>query len=300
MLSSPRRKAPRAPEVAAERDLVVEDAATGFCGAVVGWEKSYAGDLVRLEDRHGQTRVFLMMPSAFLIDGKAVTLVKPRLRPGYAAASSGMQIPGAGAHSSGAQDAEARPGAARSGPPPGRTASGSRAVAHRRARTARASRIFVEGVHDATLLERVWGDDLRVEGVVVESLDGLDNLPAALAEFGPAANRRAGVLVDHLVAGSKESALTRSVGEHVLVCGHPFVDVWEAVKPASVRIEAWPHVPIGTDWKTGICDRLGWGTPQDGWRRVLSGVKDFRDLDVSLLRSVEELIDFVTAAPDDA
>ncbi|AZG44358.1 hypothetical protein D7316_00942 [Gordonia insulae] len=266
MLANPRRAKPRAPEVAAERDLVVEDAATGFCGAVVGLEKSYSGDLVRLEDRRGATRVFLMLPAAFLIDGRAVTLVRPRTRGPQAATT---------------------------------TASGSRAAPRSRARTARASRIFVEGVHDATLVERVWGADLRAEGVVVESLDGLDNLAARLEEFGPAAHRRAGVLVDHLVAGSKEMRLTGEVGEHVLVCGHPYIDVWEAVKPASVRIAAWPRIPRGTDWKTGICRELRWGTPQDGWRRVLAGVHDFRDLEVDLLRSVEELIDFVTAAADD-
>ncbi|GAA2387113.1 DUF3097 domain-containing protein [Gordonia cholesterolivorans] len=264
MLSSPRKTKPKAPEVAAERDLVVEDAATGFCGAVVGLEKSHAGDMVRLEDRRGRTRVFHMYPAAFLIDGKPVTLVRPRGR----------------------------------GPvQPTRTASGSRAAPKQRARTARSSRIFVEGVHDATLLERVWGDDLRGEGVVVISLDGLDNLDDALADFEPAPHRRAGVLVDHLVAGTKEAKLTAEVGPHVLVCGHPYVDVWQAVKPASVGIDAWPVIPMGTDWKTGICSELGWGTPQDGWRRVLAGVSSFRDLEVPLLRSVEELIDFVTVDP---
>ncbi|MGC5259104.1 DUF3097 domain-containing protein [Gordonia sp. DT218] len=267
VLASPRKTTPRAPEVAAERDLVVEDGATGFCGAVVGLEKSYSGDLVRLEDRRGATRVFLMHPAAFLIDGKPVTLVRPRTRGPQARTT---------------------------------TASGSRVVPAARARTARASRIFVEGVHDATLVERVWGADLRAEGVVVESLDGLDNLAATLDAFGPAAHRRAGVLVDHLVAGSKEMRLTGSVGEHVLVCGHPYIDVWEAVKPASVGIKAWPQIPRGTDWKTGVCRELRWGTPQDGWRRVLAGARDFRDLEVDLLRSVEELIDFVTAAADDA
>ncbi|MDL9935856.1 DUF3097 domain-containing protein [Gordonia sp. ABSL1-1] len=281
VLAQPRRAKPRAPEVAADRDLVVEDVATGFCGAVVGLEKSYAGDMVRLEDRRGQTRVFLMHPAAFLIDGKPVTLVRPRTR---GPAGPGPQTPGTR-------------GVPISGPP--RTASGSRAVPKARARTARASRIFVEGVHDATLVERVWGDDLRVEGVVVESLDGLDNLDAALTEFGPAPHRRVGVLVDHLVAGSKESRLTESVSEDVLVCGHPYIDVWQAVKPASVGISAWPTIPRGTDWKTGICSELGWGTPQDGWRRVLAGVSSFRDLEVDLLRSVEELIDFVTAAEGD-
>lgn len=250
---------------------MVEVADDGYCGAVVGLEKSYAGDLVRLEDRRGNTRVFVMSPAAFLIDGKPVTLVRPRHQ-----RSTGHQ-----------------------GPAPVRTASGSRAAPQRRARTARASRIFVEGVHDATLVERVWGADLRSEGVVVESLDGLDNLDEALAEFAPAAHRRAGVLVDHLVAGSKESRLTKSVGPDVLVCGHPYIDVWQAVKPASVGIRAWPEVPRGEEWKEGICRRLGWGLPTDGWRRVLAGAKDFRDLEVPLLRSVEELIDFVTGAEGD-
>src|SRR5918995_618003 len=46
--------------------------------------------------------------------------------------------------------------------------------------------------------EKVWGDDLRVEGVVVEMLDGVDHLAERLAEFGPDAERRVGVLVDHL------------------------------------------------------------------------------------------------------
>ncbi|MCF8606853.1 DUF3097 domain-containing protein [Gordonia sp. HY442] len=269
VLASPRKSKPKAPEVAAERDLVVEDAATGFCGAVVGMERSYSGDMVRLEDRHGRVRVFTMYPAAFLIDGRPVTLVKPK-------------------------------GRGPNAPETIQTASGSRAILKQRARTARASRIFVEGVHDATLLERVWGDDLRAEGVVVVSLDGLDNLDEALAEFGPASNRRAGVLVDHLVAGTKEAKLTAEVGENVLVCGHPYIDVWEAVKPASVGITSWPMIPMGTDWKTGICDELGWGTPRDGWRRVLAGVSSFRDLEVPLLRSVEELIDFVTVGPDAA
>ncbi len=240
---------------------MVEDAATGYCGAVVGFEKSYDGLFVRLEDRHGATRIFAMRPSAFLIDGNPVTLERPK--------ASASQAPV-------------------------RTASGSRKAPVARARVARASRVFVEGLHDATLVERVWGDDLRAEGVVVESLDGLDNLAAALVDFDPGPQRRAGVLVDHLVAGSKEQRLTGSVGPHVLVCGHPYIDVWEAVKPGAVKIEAWPVIPRGTDWKIGVCTELGWGAPGDGWRRVLAGVRDFRDIEVPLLRAVEELIDFVT------
>lgn len=266
--SAARRQRNDPPVLAAEHGTVVEDAASGYCGAVVGFEKSYDGLFVRLEDRRGQTRIFAMRKGAFLVDGEPVTLKRPT--------------------------AQARQ------PVPTRTASGSRIAPTRRARTARASRLFVEGVHDATLVERVWGDDLRAEGVVVVSLDGLDNLDAALADFGPAPHRRAGVLVDHLVAGSKEQRLTQRVGDNVLVTGHPYIDVWQAVKPASVKITAWPTIPRGIDWKTGICDGLGWGTPQDGWRRVLAGVSSYKDIEVPLLRCVEELIDYVTAAPGDA
>lgn len=255
------RKVP-APEVSAERGLVVEDAGTGYCGAVVGFERTYDGDFVRLEDGARTTRLFALREAAFLIDGRRVTLVRPKPAPAAAAQT--------------------------------RSASGSTKVEGLRARTARASRIWVEGVHDAALVESVWGHDLRVEGVVVEHLEGLDNLGERLADFGPGPGRRVGVLVDHLVTGSKESKLTRSLGEHVLVTGHPFIDVWEAVKPAAVGIAAWPKIPRGEDWKTGICRELGWGTPREGWRRVYSSVSSFRDLEAPLIGAVEQLVDFVT------
>lgn len=253
------------PELAADRGLVVEDAGTGYCGAVVGIEKTYDGDFVRLEDAKGRTRLFGLRPAAFLVDGNPVTLV----RPAVAAAK------------------------------PGRSASGSTEVTGLRARTALPSRIWVEGVHDAALVERVWGHDLRVEGVVVEHLEGLDNLADRLQEFGPGPGRRVGVLVDHLVTGSKESRLTSSVGPHVLVTGHPYIDVWEAVKPASVGIAAWPTIPRGQDWKTGICEQLGWGTPREGWRRVYAAVSTFRDLEAPMIGAVERLVDFVTEVPQD-
>lgn len=251
------------PELAAERDLVVEDAASGWCGAVLGIEKTGDGDVVRLEDARGRSRLFALTPAAFLVDGTPVTLVRPVPR-------------GAGWD---------------------RTASGSTAVTGLRARTALPSRIWVEGVHDAVLVERVWGHDLRVEGVVVEHLEGLDNLADRLAEFRPERGRRVGVLVDHLVTGSKESRLTTSLGPHVMVTGHPYVDVWEAVKPASLGIAEWPRVPRGQDWKTGVCDALGWGEPREGWRRVSSAVSSFRDLETPMIGAVERLVDFVTEPP---
>jgi hypothetical protein len=257
----PRTARRAVPRVAADPDLVVEDAASGFCGAVVGFDRSYDGDFVKLEDARGAVRLFALREAAFLIDGEPVTLVRPKA-----------------------------PAPAR----PVRSASGSTRVEGLRAKVAASSRIWVEGVHDAALVERVWGHDLRVEGVVVEHLEGLDNLGVRLTDFGPGPGRRVGVLVDHLVTGSKETRLTTGLGEHVLVTGHPYVDVWQAVKPAVVGIPEWPRVPRGEDWKTGVCRRLGWGTPQEGWRRVYSAVNSFRDLEAPLLGAVERLIDFVT------
>lgn len=249
--------------VAAEAGLVVEEASTGFCGAVVACDK----ERVSLEDRHGKVRVFPLDPAGFLVDGVVVTLARP---------------------------VAAAPAAAR------RTASGSVAVQGLKAQVAKASRIWVEGTHDAELVERVWGHDLRVEGVVVEPLDGVDDLASLVRTFRPGPQRRLGVLVDHLVAGSKESRIVAGItSPHVLVTGHPYVDVWQAVKPAAVGIEAWPVVPRGTPWKEGVCTALGWGETWQGWKRVLAGVDSYADLEVPILRSVEMLIDFVTAPAGD-
>jgi len=160
---------------------------------------------------------------------------------------------------------------------------------------ARASRIYVEGIHDAALAERIWGDDLRIEGVVVEPLHGIDDLPDVVRRFGPGPGRRLGVLVDHLVPGSKESRLVASVVHpHVLVTGHPYVDVWQAVKPAVLGLARWPEVPRGTAWKEGVCAALGVPDVDSAWRRLLSAVRSYADLETPLLGAVERLIDFVT------
>jgi hypothetical protein len=161
---------------------------------------------------------------------------------------------------------------------------------------ARASRVFVEGRHDAELVEKVWGDDLRVEGVVVEMLDGVDDLPDRVRAFAPEPGRRVGVLVDHLVAGSKESRIAAQVtSPHVLVLGHPYIDVWQAVRPSVLGIPRWPDVPRGTPWKEGVCAALDWPVdPPAAWRRILGRVRTYADLEPSLLGRVEELIDFVT------
>jgi len=254
------------PRQEATRDLVVEEVATGFCGAVIRVEKG----IVTLEDRHGKLRLF-PLGGGFLIDGQPVVLVNPTM----AATKT-----------------------------PARTASGSMAVANAPARVARASRIFVEGRHDAELVEKVWGADLRIEGVVVEYIEGVDNLAELLAEFQPTPTRKVGVLVDHLVPGSKESRIAEAVargphGRNVLVVGHPYIDIWQAVKPARVGLTAWPTVPRTIEWKHGICQALGW--PHDdqadiarAWKRILGQVRTYADLEPELLGRVEQLIDFVT------
>ena len=109
---------------------------------------------------------------------------------------------------------------------PERSNSGSRRVEGVTAKVAAPSRIWVEGVHDAAIVEKVWGHDLRVEGVVVEYLEGLDNLEDKLREFQPTAERRVGVLADHLVEGTKEARMTANLGPHVMVTGHTYIDIF--------------------------------------------------------------------------
>lgn len=185
---------------------------------------------------------------------------------------------------------------------PTHTASGSRIGEVQPAKVAAASRIYVEGRHDAELVEKIWGDDLRHVGVVVEYLGGIDDLPAIVAEFSPGPGRRLGVLVDHLVDGSKESRIVKGLdSDAVLVTGHPFIDIWQAVRPARVGLQAWPDVPRSVDWKHGICVALGRpaNTQADiaaTWQWILGRVRDWNDLDPALPREVERLIDFVTQA----
>ena len=269
MTRKAQRPAPK--QVVATRGLVVEDAATGFTGAVVRVEKSGGVHLVVLEGRKGATRAF-PLGLGFMIDGTAVNLVIPT------------------------EQRAARPT---------RTASGSRAVAPRRAAVAKASRIWVEGIHDAELVEKIWGDDLRVEGIVVEPLHGIDNLAGAIHQFQPGPRRRLAVLLDHLVEGSKEQRIAAEAmkadgaQDNVLIVGHPYVDIWQAVKPEVIGIRAWPKIPRNEDWKTGMLARLGLPhkTAADiglGWKKILSRVNSFKDLEPDLLGRVEHMIDFVT------
>ena len=92
------------------------------------------------------------------------------------------------------------------------------------------------------------------------------------------------------------------LGQHVLITGHPFVDVWAAVKPARLGLTRWPDVPRDVEWKRGVCEHLGWPHRDQtdiarAWQHILSRVASYHDLEPALLGRVEELIDFVSTAP---
>jgi hypothetical protein len=264
-IDGPERTAAQYPHEQATPGLRVLHRASGFTGELVALQ----GDEVVLRGHTGLERRFRNVPGSFAIDGLPTHLVAVLGR----AVDDGPRV------------ATGR-----------RTASGSRAVVGAAARVARGSRIWVEGVHDAELVEKVWGDDLRVEGIVVERLDGADRLENEVRAFGPGPDQRLGVLLDHLVAGSKEARLAAAVRHpHVLVTGTPYVDVWQAVRPQAVGIDAWPVIPKGEDWKTGICRALGVDDPRTMWRRIVDSVHDWKQLEQPFVAAVEQLIDFVTA-----
>jgi hypothetical protein len=260
-LDGPRRPRTVYPTVAAEPGLLVTQRGTPFTGRVI----EARGDRMTIRDeRTGREHVCRLTPGGFEVDGRPVTLVPPT-------------APSARREQS-------------------RTASGSLAVPDAPARVARASRIMVEGLHDAELVERVWGEDLRIEGVVVELLEGADHLHEVVRAFGPRPGRRLGVLLDHLVLGSKEQRMAETLDHpDVLVTGHPFVDIWQAVRPAVAGIRAWPEVPRGQPWKEGVLEALGIdATPARFWKHLLGQVESWTDLEPELIGAVERLIDFVT------
>lgn len=257
-------------QVELKRGMVLEDL-NGWVGEVVRAERIGGEIFFGLEDAHGRVKNFPLGIGYFL-EGEPVEIVAPTPRK-----TSGRKI----------------------------SRSGSVAVENAPARVARASRIWVEGLHDAELVEKVWGHDLRIEGIVVEPLHGVDDLATAVKEFSPGPERRLGILVDHLLKGTKEEhvvaealAVPGAAG-NIKIVGHPFIDIWQAVKPQVLGIPAWPQVPRGEDWKKGILRRLGQPHQNqedvaNAWKRILSRVDSYSDLDPTLLGPVESLIDFLT------
>ena len=137
---------------------------------------------------------------------------------------------------------------------------------------------------------RFGANDLRVEGIVVEPLHGVDDLAGAIREFAPGPGRRLGILVDHLIEGTKEQRIVAEAlavpgaAGHVKIVGHPFIDIWQAVKPSVLGLKAWPQVSRGEDFKKGTLRRLGQPheTQADvaqAWKHILSRVDSYADLD---------------------
>lgn len=267
-----------------ERGMVLEDVASGYVGEVMHVRRIAGQWQMELEDRNFHRRSFPLGPG-FWLDGKAVNLLPPAQKPNS----------GAGAK------------------PPVKTVagktvtrSGSLHLEHA-ARVALPSRIWVEGKHDAELISKIWGEDLAYSGIMIEELFGADHLLEVLQVFAPTNRKRAGVLLDHIVPGSKESRIAAAANKipGVLVLGHPFLDLWQAIKPEAVGIKAWPEVPRGEDLKQGTLARLGWPceTKEDlglGWKRILDSVQTYTDLAPAFLSKVEALIDFVTAGEESA
>lgn len=255
---SKRKEYPRVP---ANNGLEVTHQATGVIGAIVEWTDA----AITIRDDSGRDRRMRNTPGSFLVGGRPSTLVRPT----PSTSSSTQRL----------------------------TASGSIAESTPTAKMAKASRILVEGVHDAELVEKVWGDDLRAEGIVVQPIDGADDLREVVAAFGPRPNRKLGVLLDHLVADTKESRIAEGIDHpDVLIRGHKFLDIWAAVNPKLIGLDAWPDIPRGTPWKDGICRAVGIDESWRFWKLLLSKVTSYKDLDPSLVGAVEELIDFVYEA----
>lgn len=258
-LNGPRRRKPDWPKVPGNRGLMVRHRSRGHVGAII----RFTSDWVTIRDQNGREHTLRNEGGAFSVDGRSVLLVAPAV-----VAEENTEV----------------------------TASGSISLGDVPARVAQPSRLLVEGLHDAELVEKVWGDDLRIEGIVVEPLHGADDLDEVVRSFGPRPGRRLGILLDHLVDGSKETRLASAINHpDVLITGHPYVDVWQAVRPEALGIEAWPTIPMGTDWKRGICKAFRFqGEPGEMWKKILARVDSYKDLEPGLLGAVEELIDFVT------
>ena len=253
-----KRKAAEYLHVHVRLGMPLEHRATGTRGVLISW----ASAKLVLRDANGRDHAYRTVDGDFVVNGKPVALRPPKPAPADG---------------------------------PRRTASGSIDVGAVPARLARASRIYVEGIHDAELVEKVWGDDLRVEGVVVEHLGGMDDLEMVVRTFGPGPRRRLGVLLDHLVDGTKERRVASRIDHpDVLITGHPYVDIWQAVKPRVVGLDAWPTIPRGEPWKEGVCQAIGWRDSTAAfWKHLRSKITSYADLEPGLIGAVEQLIDFV-------
>lgn len=269
--SHPKKKPLRT--VTVKPGLLLEDVQSGWVGVVVSLETIGGMRVIGLEDARKRVKTF-PLGFGFLLEGEPVKVVAPQNR--HVAPKKLI------------------------------SRSGSTVVSDHKAQIARGSRLWVEGIHDAELVEKVWGHDLRVEGIVVEPLHGIDDLVALVTAFDPAPERKLGILVDHLVQGSKETRIVQEAmrlpgaSKYINIVGHPYVDVWQAIKPRVLGIQAWPEIPRSEEWKKGTLRRLNmpYKSQEDvalGWKNILGRVNSYTDLEPAILGPVESLIDFLTA-----
>ena len=158
-IDAPRKRGISATPLNVTLGMTLTHQGTRTTGRVVRYVQ---GQQIIIRDQHGRDHTFRPQDGAFSHEGAIVALRKLVA----------------------ADDGEVR-----------FTASGSIDVGHVPARIARASRIYVEGIHDAELIEKVWGDDLRIEGIVVEQMEGADDLAQLVRTFQPGPRRRLGVLL---------------------------------------------------------------------------------------------------------
>lgn len=263
------RQAPPPRKVPLRRGLLIEDI-NGWVGEVVKAERIGGALFFGLEDAKGRVKNFPLGPG-YLIEGEPVEIVAP-----VAAKEPKRTISRSG--SIAVKNAPARVRA-----PP---ASGLRVCTT-------PSSWRRSGATICALRALLWS---RCTAWMI--------LPVRFVS-SRRPGRRLGILVDHLIEGTKEQRIVAEAmavpgaAGHVKIVGHPFIDIWQAVKPSVLGLKAWPQVPRGEDFKKGTLRRLGQPheTQADvaqAWKHILSCVDSYADLDPTLLGPVESLIDFLT------
>ena len=264
-IDGPARTAAQYPHRAAEPGIRVLHRASGFTGTLVALE----GDDVVLRGHTGLERRYQNVPGTFAVEGTPTHLVSPRRARRRRAARSPKDV---------------------------RTASGSRAVDGRAGPGRRAP--AASGWRASTTPNSSSGCGATISASRASWSNGSTvptTWPPRCARSAPRATAASACCSTTSCPGARKPGWRRAIDDpHVLVTGTPFVDVWEAVRPAAVGIRAWPVVPKGQNWKDGVCAALGVDDPRTMWRRILAAVSDWKQLEQPFVAAVEQLIDFVT------
>ena len=104
--------------------------------------------------------------------------------------------------------------------------------------------------------------------------------------------RMLAIWVDHLVLGSEEHRLAG--GRAGRTSSWSATPTWTSGSACARR--PWgsspgPKCPAARTGRPGVCRRLGWGGPGEGWRRVIASVDSFADLEPQLVGAVEMALD---------